>query len=57
MLYETVTLRPPFKANDMQGLFEKVVKGNYPKIPKKFSDDLAIIIKGLLQVKPKNRPT
>lgn len=57
VLYETVTLRPPFKANDMQGLFEKVVKGNYPKIPKKFSDDLAIIIKGLLQVKPKNRPT
>lgn len=51
VLYETVTLRPPFKANDMQGLFDKVIKGNYPKIPKKFSPDLALVIKGLLQVK------
>ena len=57
VLYEMITLRPPFKANDMQGLFDKVVKGNYPKIPKKFSADLAMVIKGLLQVKPKNRPT
>lgn len=57
VLYETITLRPPFKANDMQGLFDKVVKGNYPRIPKKFSADLGMVIKGLLQVKAKNRPT
>ena len=57
MLYESITLRPPFKANDMQGLFDKIVKGTYPRIPKKFSADLAMVIKGLLQVKPKNRPT
>jgi serine/threonine protein kinase len=41
----------------MQGLFDKVVKGSYPKIPKKFSADLAMVIKGLLQVKPKLRPS
>ena len=57
VLFETIALRPPFKANDMQGLFDKVIKGNYPKIPKKFSNDLTMVIKGLLQVKAKNRPT
>jgi hypothetical protein len=41
----------------MQGLFDKVIKGNYPRIPKKFSADLAMVIKGLLQVKAKSRPT
>jgi len=57
VLYETITLRPPFRANDMQGLFDKVIKGSYPRIPKKFSPDLSMVIKGLLQVKAKNRPT
>lgn len=54
MLYETIALRPPFKASDMQGLYDKVIKGNYPRIPKKFSADLGMVIKGLLQVKGKS---
>ena len=41
----------------MQGLFDRVIKGSYPRIPKKFSQDLSMVIKGLLQVKAKNRPT
>jgi len=57
VLYETIALRPPFKAADMQGLFDKIVKGSYPKIPKKFSQDITMVLKGLLQVKPKNRPS
>ncbi len=57
VLYESITLRPPFKASDMQGLYDKVIKGAYPKIPKKFSQDINMVIKGLLQVKAKNRPT
>ena len=57
VLYESITLRPPFRASDMQGLFDKVVKGTFPRIPKKFSVDLSTVIKGLLQVKAKNRPT
>lgn len=27
VLYEMITLRPPFQANDMNGLYKKVVKG------------------------------
>lgn len=27
VLYEICTLQPPFKANDMDGLFKKVLKG------------------------------
>jgi NIMA (never in mitosis gene a)-related kinase len=26
------TLKPPFRAEDMDGLYKKVVKGSYPKI-------------------------
>ena len=37
VLFEMVTLKPPFRADDMQGLFKKVTKGVIPPIPKKFS--------------------
>lgn len=52
-----VTLKPPFTADDMQGLFRKVVKGKYPRISKAYSQDLAYMIKWLLQAKSENRPT
>lgn len=29
VLYEIITLRPPFRAKDMEGLYNKVVKGNF----------------------------
>jgi len=50
------TLVPPFRADDMQGLYKKVIKGNYPKIPSHYSQDLATVIKYLLQVSPNIRP-
>ena len=40
----------------MKGLYQKVIKGVYPKIPAQFSSDLSAMIKALLQVDPKNRP-
>ena len=48
VIYELVTLTPPFQAEDMQGLFKKVNKGSYPRIPKIFSKDLSYLIKMLL---------
>lgn len=57
VLYEVVTLRPPFRAEDMEGLYKKVMKGVYPKISSKYSTDLANIIKQLLQINPNLRPT
>jgi len=41
----------------MKGLYAKVLKGVYPKIPSVFSSDLSAMLKTLLQVDPKNRPS
>jgi len=43
-----ITLRPPFRAEDMAGLYKKVLKGIYPKIPAHYSIDMANLVKGLL---------
>ncbi len=40
VLYEMTTLKPPFRANDMNGLYKRVLKGQYPKIPSNYSSDL-----------------
>ena len=40
VLYESVTLKPPFRADDMAGLYKKVLRGAYPKIPQHFSAEL-----------------
>jgi NIMA (never in mitosis gene a)-related kinase len=32
VLYEMTTLKPPFRAEDMAGLYKKVIRGYYPKI-------------------------
>jgi len=40
VLYEIVTLKPPFRANDMNGLYKKVIKGAYPKIPSHYSKEM-----------------
>jgi len=48
-------LRPPFQANDMQGLFKKLIKGNFQKLPAHFSSDLTHVIDLMLQVNPKRR--
>ena len=48
VLYEMATLKPPFRAEDMEGLYKKVIKGHYPRVPPHFSQDLANIIRDLL---------
>jgi NIMA (never in mitosis gene a)-related kinase len=37
VLYELVTLLPPFRAQNMNGLYTKVLKGAYEPIPSMFS--------------------
>lgn len=51
------TLKPPFRAEDMDGLYKKVTKGQYSKIGNGYSDALLNVIKSMLQVNPSNRPT
>jgi NIMA (never in mitosis gene a)-related kinase len=64
VLYEMAALKPPFRAENMEGLYNKVVKGklkiytgNIAKISDKYSSDLFDVIRLLLQVNPENRPT
>jgi len=35
-----VTLKPPFRANDMNGLYKSVLKGSYPPVDKHYSTSL-----------------
>ena len=57
VLYEMITLKPPFRAENMEGLYNKVIKGQYSNIPSRYSDDLSEIVRLLLQVEPESRPS
>lgn len=57
VLYEMCALVPPFRADDMQGLYKMVIKAKYPRIPDHFSHEMATVIKFMLQVAPNNRPS
>ena len=57
VLYEMITLRPPFRAENMEGLYNKVIKGQFSKIPERFSNDLQTIVRLLIQVSPNDRPS
>lgn len=57
VLYELVALRPPFRAEDMEGLYRKVLRGQYPRIPPHYSQDLSEVLATLLQVNPRHRPS
>ena len=54
--YEMLTLHPPFRAKNMEQLYNAVIKGQYKKIGNKYSDDMNDIIDYLLKVNPKERP-
>lgn len=57
VLYELTAQHPPFMANDMKGLCQKVIVGNYPDIPSKYSKEMKELIKCMLQINPHARPS
>ncbi len=57
VIYELATLQPPFLAKDMKTLYNRVIKGVYPKLPKHYSSDLSNMIDHLLSVDPIVRPS
>lgn len=57
VIYEMTTLKPPFRAANMNGLYKKVCKGAYPEIPKKYTKELADVIQKMLNVQSKLRPS
>jgi len=56
VIYEMITLRPPFQAKSMEELYKKVMRGMYPRISSKFSEDLSDAIKLMIQVESGARP-
>lgn len=57
VIYEMAALDPPFMASDMQSLFKKITKGEYPPLPHIYSESLSRVIKQLLQINPILRPS
>lgn len=55
IVYEMCTLKPPFRAENMEGLYKKVIKGAYDKLPARYSADLAEVIKMMLHLQPSHR--
>ena len=48
VLYEIITLSPPFRAANMNGLYHKVLRGWYDPIPSHYSMDLKMMVKSCL---------
>ena len=57
VLYEMLALHPPFRAENMEGLYNKVIKGQYEKICDKYSKDISDMLKFLFKVRPTERPS
>ena len=57
LCYEILMLKTPFRAETMEGLYRKVMKGKYPEISKKYSNKFDYVISCMLQLKPEERPT
>ena len=56
VFYELIMLKTPFKATSMKELYKKVMSGQYPPIPKTFSNKFQIVIDKILKVRPEERP-
>jgi NIMA (never in mitosis gene a)-related kinase len=50
IIYEICALKPPFRAQDMGGLYKRVTEGNFSPIPARYSSELSHVIKQMLQV-------
>ena len=57
IIYEMASLHVPFRGVSMQNLYKNVLRGIYQQIPFRYSDDLKQIIKSILVVNPKKRPS
>ena len=57
VLYESLTLHPPFRAANMAELYKRVVKGSFEEPPEVYSRDLKRLIKSMITVQPELRPS
>ena len=57
VIYEMCALNPPFRAQNMEELFKKVIRGYYPDISNRYSKDLSEILKLMIQIEVGARPS
>jgi len=56
LVYELAALRPPFDAANQLALALKINKGNFARIPKRYSDSLQFMIQKMLRLRSHERP-
>jgi len=57
LLYEIITLRPPFQATNHLSLAIKIKSGKFPRIPLRYSEHLQMLIQAMLDVEAIRRPS
>lgn len=57
VLYEMITGRPPFTAQSMKDLGNRVISGKYEMIASSYSQELRDVLKNCLQVQSSKRPS
>jgi hypothetical protein len=55
--FELCALAPPFDARDQAELTRKIKLGHVPELPRGYSSDLGNLIRSMLDLNPKRRPT
>jgi len=56
LIYELCALRPPFEAANQVALAVKISAGKFSRIPLKYSDELFLLVRAMLQIDPARRP-
>jgi serine/threonine protein kinase len=55
-LYELAASKPPFDAANALALATKINKGQFARLPSRYSENLQDVIRRMLQVDPRKRP-
>ena len=56
VLYEMITLHPPFRSKNMDELYKKVLSGDIGNLPEKYSNDLYEVVLLMMKVNSNKRP-
>lgn len=57
LLYEMAALQPPFNAQSLHQLAQRIIAGQYSPVPSLYSKDVSNLIAMMLQRDPTRRPT
>eukprot|EP00762_Andalucia_godoyi_P006726 ANDGO_06153.mRNA.1 putative serine/threonine-protein kinase nek3 len=55
VLYELLTMRHAFDAQNMRGLVVKILRGVYPPVPTSYSEDLRLLVGQMFERDPRKR--